>query len=169
MQKQRPDITTIGIDPGIANTAICTVTAARLGCYSLEDAKLVKSTAAQQTGARLTKIHEALLDSIQKIRFCDAIVIEKVFHNKNVTSSLSTGAVIGICHFVAHDNEIPVIELTPQQIKKVSGRGYDADKEMLIRGASGIFKKRITSHHIADAALAALAGCLTRRGNSHGK
>ena len=167
--KKSLGISTIGIDPGIANTAICTVTAARIGSYSLEDAKLVKSTAAQQTGARLTKIHEALLDAIPKTRFCDAIVIEKVFHNKNVTSSLSTGAVIGICHFVAHQHDIPVIELTPQQIKKASGFGYDADKEMLLRGASGIFKKRITSHHIADAALAALAGCLTLRGNSHGK
>ena len=111
---------------------------------------------------RLRKIYDAV-DALLAEHTIDGAAIERVFHNKNISSGISTGKVIGAALTAAAQHNIPVIELTPQQVKSASGISTKANKDNLIRAASGIFKTQIKSHHTADAALCALAGILQHR------
>ena len=89
--------------------------------------------------------------------------MERVFHNKNISSSLTTGAVIGLVHLIGHHHGLPIHEFTPQQVKKASGLGATINKDTVKLVASRLFGSPIKSHHEADAALCALAGCLEAR------
>ena len=151
----------LGIDPGIANTGLGVVAFEKHG-YTLKKTLLVKSTPKQPESIRLLKIYEAVYDILDELDI-DAVAIENVFHNKNISSSISTGKVIGAALTAAAQHNIPVIELPPQQVKSASGISTKANKDNLIRAASGIFKTQIKSHHTADAALCALAGILQHR------
>ena len=154
---------TLGIDPGIANTGLAVV-AFDKNCYTLKKTLLVKSTPKQDESHRLLKIYEAVYEILDtEAPSITSVAIEKVFHNKNVSSSISTGKAIGAAIIAASQHDIPIIELTPQAVKKASGLSHRADKDNLIRAASGIFKTQIKSHHTADAALCGLAGILQHR------
>ena len=160
----------LGIDPGIANTALAIVASTGSGGYSLTHQQLIKTCSAEPTGARLDEIHDALTLTLDKIDV-SAIAIERVYHNKNIKSSISTGKVIGLCEFTAYHYDLPVYLLTPQQVKSASGIGSKAEKADMLNMASRIFRTPIDSHHIADAAFAALAGILKHRriGNNGSK
>ena len=154
---------TLGVDPGIANTGLAVV-AFDKNCYTLKKTLLVKSTPKQDESHRLLKIYEAVYEILNtEAPSINAVAIEKVFHNKNISSSISTGKVIGTAIIAAAQHGLPVIQLTPQAVKKASGLSHRANKDTLIRAASGIFKTHIKSNHEADAALAGLSGCLTLR------
>ena len=154
--------TILGIDPGMANTGLGVVTFEKHS-YTLKKAELVKSTPKQNESLRLLKIYEAIYEILDELDI-DAVAIEKVFHNKNVSSSIKTGKAIGAALTAAAQHDIPVIELTPQQVKSASGlSNKETNKDNLIRAASGIFKTDIESHHEADACLCALAGILQHR------
>ena len=156
----------LGIDPGIANTGLAVVAFEKCG-YTLGKTLLVKSTPKHSESIRLLNIYETVYEILdtQELNI-DAVAIEKMFHNKNVSSSIKTGKAIGAALTAAAQHEIPVIELTPQQVKSASGLSNKANKDNLIRAASGIFKTEIKSHHTADAALYSLAGILKQRSRS---
>ena len=162
--------TILGIDPGIANTGIAIVKQNRLG-YSLIAAKTVKTKAYDDPGKRLSVIHDEINATLDAWRIT-GIAIERVFHNHNVTSSLTTGnvtsslttgAVIGILQFIAHQRGLPIHQFTPQQVKKASGLGANIDKDTVKLIATRLFGTQIKSHHAADAALCGLCGCLEMR------
>ena len=94
------------------------------------------------------------------------LAVKRVYHNKNVSSSIATGKVIGLCELIAFDAGIPCELFTPQAVKCASGFGGSADKKMLLRVSSRLFGQKITSHHVADAALVVLTGCLRLRSPS---
>ena len=151
----------LGIDPGIANTGLAVVKAKTVG-YSLITAETVKTKSRDETGKRLSIIHDEINATLDAWKI-DAIAIERVFHNHNVTSSLTTGAVIGILQFIAHQRGLPIHQFTPQQVKKASGLGAKIDKDTAKLVASRLFGTQIKSHHSADAALCSLAGILKQR------
>ena len=86
----------LGIDPRIAHTGLAVV-AFDKHHYTLGKTELVKST--PKTGSesiRLLKIYEAVYEILDiKGLDIDTVVIEKVFHNWNVSSSIKTGKAIG--------------------------------------------------------------------------
>ena len=153
--------TTIGIDPGIAHTGLA-VAQLSANSYQLIDAELVKTPASDETGKRLDTIHEAITRLLDK-HTPEAMSVERVFHNKNINSSISTGKVIGLCELTAYLYDLPVHLFTPQQIKAASGFGGSANKDEIIKIANRIFRTKIKSHHTADAAMCALAGILQMR------
>ena len=157
------EYTVLGIDPGIAHTGMGVVAFEKHG-YTLKKTLLVKSKPDQPESLRLLKIYEAVYEILDtKGLDIDAVGIERVFHNRNVSSSITTGKAIGAALTAAAQHDIPVIELTPSQVKTASGLSSRANKENLVRAASRIFKTQIKSHHTADAALCALAGILQHR------
>ena len=153
----------LGVDPGIANTGLAVVELEQ-HTYHLRTTQLIKSTPKETESNRLLNIFEAVYEILNtKGLDIDAVAIEKVFHNKNVTSSIKTGKVIGAVLCAAAQHNIPVIELTPQQVKKASGLSGKANKNNLLRSASHIFGKDIATHHEADACFCAVAGILQTR------
>ena len=130
--------------------------------YALIAAETIKTRPRDETGKRLSIIHDeihAILDTWK----IDAIAMERVFHNKNITSSLTTGAVLGLVHLIGHHHGLPIHEFTPQQVKKASGLGATINKDTVKLVASRLFGTPIKSHHEADAAFCALCGCLQAR------
>ena len=77
---------------------------------------------------RLSIIHDEINATLDAWNI-EAIAIERVFHTHNVTSSLTTGAVIGILQFIAHQRGLPIHQFTPQQVKACSGLGAKIDKD----------------------------------------
>ena len=151
----------LGINPGIANTGLAVVKQNRVG-YSLITAETVKTKAYDETGKRLSVIHDEINATLDAWRIT-GIAIERVFHNKNITSSLTTGAVIGLVHLIAHQRDVPIHLFTPQQVKKASRLNAKIDKDTAKRVATRLFGTQIKSHHAADAALCGLCGCLEMR------
>ena len=157
---------TLGIDPGIANTGLAIVEANSTR-YSLITAETLKTKACDDTGKRLSIIHDEINNTLDAWKIT-GIAIERVFHNKNITSSLTTGAVIGLVHLIAHQRDVPIYLFTPQQVKKASGLGAKIDKDTAKLVASRLFGTQIKSHHAADAALCGLCGCLEMRKHFRG-
>lgn len=159
----------LGIDPGIKHTGLGVVESTN-GNYALRESRLIRTDASTPEVERLITIYEGVFEILDEygdmgvFSELEAVAIERVFHNENVSSSISTGKAIGACMVAIGQFHLPVIALTPQQIKKASGLTMKhADKDNLKKMASRIFKEKITNHHIADAAFCALAGLLKRR------
>ena len=154
----------LSIDPGIANTGIAIVQR-KAQAYKLIKTRLVQTKPTEAEPARLLQIYNTVKEALET-EDITAVAIEKVFHNRNITSSITTGKVIGILSLAAAQHNLPVIFLTPQQIKACSGVGTQAGKKDMLRMASRIFKTPLKNHHQADAALTGLAGLLLQNGEN---
>ena len=53
---------------------------------------------------------------------------------------------------------VPVVEVTPQQIKAASGLGGKCSKDMIVNTMSRLLKQRTLNNHIADAVACAISG-----------
>ena len=76
---------TLGIDPGIANTGLAIVESNGTR-YSLITAETIKTKTCDDTGKRLSIIHDEINNTLDAWKIT-GIAIERVFHNKNITSS----------------------------------------------------------------------------------
>ena len=130
--------------------------------YSLITAETLKTSARDDTGKRLSLIHDEI-NAPRDAWHIDAIAIARVFHGRNTTSSLTTGVVIGLVHLIAYQRGVPIHLFTPSQVKCASGLGAKADKKQVLKIASRLFGTPIKSHHAADTSLCALTGCLQAR------
>lgn len=151
----------LGIDPGIANTGWAVVVRSR-GKYRLLSDGLIKTDVSESTGTRLLKIYQSLSE-IVATQTPDVIVVERCYHNRNISSSQSTGAVIGIVHLIAAQFGTDALAFTPQQVKSASGLGGAADKKQVQWMMCKIFQRDTLNPHVADASACAIAGLLTNR------
>lgn len=150
----------LGIDPGLANTGWAVVVKSSRS-YRLVADGLIKTDSKASTGDRLLAIYKAISEAVAT-QHPDQIAIERCFHNKNVSSSMKTGAVIGIVHLRAAQAGIVAVEFTPQQVKASSGLGRSADKKSVSLMMCKVFRRERLNHHVADAAAVAMAGLLQR-------
>ena len=105
----------VGIDPGIAHTGIGVVAFEKHG-YTLGKTELVKSTPKHSESIRLLKIYETVYEILdtQELQIT-AVAVEKVFHNKNVSSSIKTGKAIGAALTAAGEKCVGSIKQGNQQ------------------------------------------------------
>ena len=148
----------LGIDPGIANTGWSVVVKSSRS-YRLVADGLIKTDSKASTGERLLKLYQAISDVVAT-QLPETIAIERVFHNKNISSSLTTGSVIGLVHLIGAQIGIEVAEFTPQQAKSATGLGGKADKKAVSMMMCRLFKRERLNNHVADAAAVAIAGLL---------
>ena len=153
-------IVVLGVDPGIANCGLAIISRS-ISAYRLLDSRLVKSTPKLPQSERLLRIYEAAFTLLRDFE-CDLVAIEKCFHGKNVSSSQSTGAVIGVVMCASAMMHVPVVEIAPQSVKMATGMGGHCDKEIVVKTMSRILKQEKLNNHIADAAACAVAGALHR-------
>ena len=80
---------------------------------------------------RLLKIYDALDDIIKQYR-PEAMGVEQLFFNRNVTTAIPVGQARGVVLLAAAKNQLCVVERTPLQVKQaVTGYGK-ATKEQII-------------------------------------
>jgi crossover junction endodeoxyribonuclease RuvC len=106
----------MGIDPGLAivGFGFLDKNGSRLlpiqyGCITTE--------ADTDQGVRLKQIYDTALELIDTYK-PDAVAIEKLFFNKNVTTALSVGQARGVLILAAMQRGLPVAEYTPLQVKQ---------------------------------------------------
>lgn len=119
----------LGIDPGIAIVGFGFVD--RIGSrLSPVQYGSIQTNANTDPGERLVQIYDAMVQLIDKYR-PEALAIEKLFFNRNVTTAFSVGQARGVMVLAAVQKGLPVTEYTPLQVKQaVVGYGQ-ADKHQV--------------------------------------
>ena len=119
----------LGIDPGVARVGYGVleangdrIVASSHGC--IETAKT------EMHGNRLVAVRQGMEALIN--RYNPAVIgLEKLFFEKNVKTALSVSEARGVLLLVAAERKIPVIEMTPLQVKQsITGNGR-ADKRQM--------------------------------------
>lgn len=159
MRDTQKSIRCLGIDPGIKSTGWGVVVKTTRGYKRVSDG-LIATDSNLPTGDRLLTIYQSLCERIST-ELPEKIGIERCFHNRNVSSSESTSAVIGIVEMAAAQFGIEVVKLTPQAVKSSTGLGGAAGKRAVQKMMCKIFRRESLNHHVADAGACAVAGVLS--------
>ena len=128
----------LGIDPG---SAIC-----GYGFVEILDGQLIAKNFGVITTSpqarmqdRLLKIHSEL-DALIKNFQPQVMGIEKLFFGKNATTAIPVGQARGVVLLCAAQNNLDVIEITPNEVKQsITGYGA-ANKEQVIFMVTKILK-----------------------------
>jgi crossover junction endodeoxyribonuclease RuvC len=119
----------LGIDPGTARMGYGIVDEEGFGLKPVSYG-LVSTQPGQPLAQRLVQIYyqlNQLLDSYQP----EAVAIEELFFNKNVTTAIAVGQARGIALLVAATRELEIFEFNPMQVKlSLTGQGR-AQKEQV--------------------------------------
>lgn len=119
----------LGIDPGIGRTGWGVIehqankqTSVDYGC--------LETVANSPTPERLVTIYKGL-QAIIAAHQPDAVAVEELFFNKNVSTALVVGEARGVALLAAAEKELPIATYTPLQVKMgLTGYGR-ADKNQI--------------------------------------
>ncbi len=127
----------IGFDPGLAILGFGVIqcstdppkTPTEEHLISMIDFGVIKTPANQEIGKRLCTIYQDLQTLIQQFK-PDLAVVEKMFFYR-MGNTIAIAQARGILMLVLAQNEIPIIEFTPAQIKKaLTGYGNAGKSEV---------------------------------------
>ncbi len=120
----------LGIDPGIATVGFGVVDAQR-GRQKYVSCGVITTPAHTSLSSRLDQIYsdlESLFDTFKP----EAISVEELFFNTNITTGIAVAHGRGVILLAAYRHKIPVFEYTPLQVKQsVVGYGR-AEKRQVI-------------------------------------
>lgn len=119
----------MGIDPGIAIVGF--------GFIDKEGSRLVpvqygciQTEAHTDNAVRLQMVYDATVQLLDKYK-PDAVAIEKLFFNRNVTTAFTVGQARGVLMLAAVQKGIAIAEYTPLQVKQsVVGYGKAEKKQV---------------------------------------
>ena len=119
----------LGIDPGVAIVGYGVITN-ECGKLKPVDFGQVNSPAHTPLAKRLKMIYDGITQLIT-IHKPDVMAVEELFFNTNVKTAIAVGHARGVILLAAQNNNIPIFEYTPLQIKQaVVGYGR-ADKNQV--------------------------------------
>lgn len=119
----------MGIDPGIAIVGF--------GFIDKQGSRLVpvqygsiQTEAHTDPALRLKMVYDATVQLLEKYK-PDAVAIEKLFFNRNVTTAFTVGQARGVMMLAAVQRDIAIAEYTPLQVKQaVVGYGKAEKKQV---------------------------------------
>ena len=154
----------LGIDPG---TAICGYGIVNLQGSHLKalDYGAIVTSPTLSDAERLVIIHHEIDVLIKKYK-PDIVGVEMLFFNKNVRTAMTVGQARGVILLAAAQNQVPLTEFTPLQVKQaVVGYGK-ATKEQVIYMTQRLLNLPAKPHpdDVADAL--AVAICTTHSVNT---
>lgn len=115
----------IGFDPGIAITGYGILQGERILEYGV-----LRTAAGLPTADRLCSLYDQVQAVLQRYTISQA-GCEQLFFARNVTTALTVGEARGIIILALTQHHIPVMELTPLQIKQaISGYGRASKEQM---------------------------------------
>lgn len=124
-------IRVLAVDPGLANTGFAVIDY-KAGRYKLIKYGVFTTSADERLCVRLLTIYNRLLAVIDEYRPV-ALGIEMLFFARNVTSAMGVSNAIGVIELCAAQNNVPIYEYTPNQIKQSVTGNTKADKETVER------------------------------------
>jgi crossover junction endodeoxyribonuclease RuvC len=128
----------LGIDPGFARLGYGVVkkTGATI---QFRAAGVITTTAREEFPRRLITIRHELKQLIVKYR-PDRVGVERLYFFKNVTTAFGVGQAIGIITLTLAEAGLPVIELTPLQIKSILTGYGQASKPQVQKSLQLLFR-----------------------------
>ena len=147
----------LGIDPGLANTGFGIVDYID-GRYRMTSYGCITTKAEQPHGERLLTIYNRLIAIIQEFK-PDEAGMETLYFARNVTSAMGVAEARGVVTLCLAQNNIPLGEYQPNQIKQAVTGTSAADKKLVERYVKILLglKTEPKPDHAADA----LAGAIT--------
>ncbi len=148
----------LGIDPGFDRLGFgmieevgTKISCLEYGCvYTDKKAELLH---------RIQHVYQATSDLIKKHQ-PDAVVVEQLFFQKNVTTAMNVGMARGVILLAIAESKKPLIEITPNQVKQgITGYG-SADKRQvqdMVQRLLGLTEKP-SPDDAADALAIAIVG-----------
>ncbi len=119
----KKNIKILGIDPGFADTGFGVVARAGQTLEAL-DYGSIKTAPRQAFEQRLRYIYEQVISLIKNYQ-PDYLAIEQLFFYKNITTAIRVSQARGVVLLAAAQNQIPLYEYTPLQVKQAL-TGYGA-------------------------------------------
>lgn len=120
----------LGIDPGIATVGFGLVESEK-NRQRMVNFGVITTPAGHSLSSRLNQIYEDLQELLYTFK-PDAMAVEELFFNTNITTGISVAHGRGIILLAGYRADIPVYEYTPLQVKQaVAGYGR-ADKRQVI-------------------------------------
>jgi crossover junction endodeoxyribonuclease RuvC len=155
----------LGVDPGLTRCGFGVVDGSVGQALTLVDVDVVRTAQDTVLAARLLKVERRLDDWLDRYA-PDAVAVERVFSQSNVTTVMGTAQVSGVVMVAAARRAIPVALHTPSEVKAaVTGSGR-ADKRQVTSMVTRLLSLPV-SPSPADAADAlALAICHVWRGSA---
>ena len=155
----------LGIDPG---TGICGFGVINFATHKrpqMITAGVISTPPHTPLADRLLDIYESLSQIIAETH-PDEVSIEKLYFNQNITTGITVAEARGVAMLAARQNNIPIYEYTPLQIKQsLTGYGRADKKQMqeMVRMHLGLTEVP-KPDDCADALAAAIMCALTLRG-----
>jgi crossover junction endodeoxyribonuclease RuvC len=117
----------LGIDPGIADTGFGVIEKKAGGKISCLAYGSIKTKAGLPMAERLEILHNELEKIIQK--YLPALAsVEELFFQNNAKTAIIVGQARGVILLTCRKNKIPIVELTPLQVKQTIAGFGRADK-----------------------------------------
>jgi crossover junction endodeoxyribonuclease RuvC len=120
----------LGIDPGLATTGWAVVDFDKDGKPDPVDYGAITTPKDMETSQRLVEIYEDMKELVKKFKPESAGIETLIFCN-NITSAMFVAEARGIVRLVLEQNNIPIKEFTPLQVKDaVTGYGKAGKKQV---------------------------------------
>lgn len=119
----------LGIDPGTATTGFGAVRFSGTRCRALGFGS-IDTDSGTPPAERLLAIHKRMHELLEAYQ-PDALAIERLFFNKNVSTALAVGQARGVAMLAAAEHSIPVHEYTPSAVKVAVTGGGNATKQQV--------------------------------------
>ena len=120
----------LGIDPGVAIVGFGVIDTER-GSNRLVKCGIISTPAHTPLSSRLNSIYMDLMELIATFH-PDAIAIEELVFNTNITTGISVAQARGVILLACYQSGVPVYEYTPLQVKQaVCGYGRAEKKQVM--------------------------------------
>jgi crossover junction endodeoxyribonuclease RuvC len=146
----------LGLDPGLGTTGFGAIQCAKKDPFMLK-CGCIKSDPKEQISKRLFQIYTDINDLVDSLH-PDLVAVENAFSLvRYPKAGILLGSVLGIIYLSVFQHSIPVVEITPREIKN-SLAGYGAaDKYQMKATVKNLLKiTYIKSLHASDALAVAL-------------
>lgn len=117
----------LGIDPGTGICGFGVVEVKKGSKPKMLDSGVIATPPHTPLPDRLLDIYDSLHEII-KLNNPDVISVEKLFFTKNITTGISVAEARGVVLLVARQQNLPIFEYTPNEIKKIM-TGYGNAKK----------------------------------------
>lgn len=147
----------LGIDPGFGRVGYGVIKKTEKGDWKAVDFGCVETSAKKSFTDRLAEIHEELVKLIKKHKPA-RMAVEELFFFKNVKTAIEVGQARGVILLAGVENNLPVDEFTPLQVKQAItgyGRAEKGQMQKMVAMILGV-KEKIKSDDAADALAVAL-------------
>jgi crossover junction endodeoxyribonuclease RuvC len=146
----------LGVDPGLASTGFGVIFCGG-GTPKLRAAGHITTSPRDPITKRLFQIFEDINQLMTTVR-PELVAIENVFSLvRYPRAGILLGEVLGVIYLSAHQHEVPILEITPKEVKNaLIGSGSATKKQIKLTTERILGIKEFSSLHAADAVAVAL-------------